>query len=186
MLEEYYFKILGLSGNENIEEAKKVYRNLVKKNHPDLFDESKQTVQSIKMAQINEAFIRVKDIIKDKKENKTNKKPIKHSNSEKDPAYKNYRKGYDYFSAAINRTHPESQAVMDDNLNLRWQVGAVSNDEIIEVYKTAFKNLRLAETAFSYVLTNFSQSPWANDSREKIKEIARFYLIYQKIINNMI
>ena len=58
-ISRYYFDILGVKPSATIEDIKKAFRTLVRKNHPDVFPEDQKEFQEFKMIQINEAYSRL-------------------------------------------------------------------------------------------------------------------------------
>lgn len=57
--ENYYYKLLGITRNTDIEQIKKIYRQLVQENHPDKLDQSdEEGVKAAhqKITEINEAY----------------------------------------------------------------------------------------------------------------------------------
>jgi hypothetical protein len=57
MITPYFYSILDLHPPVTIEQVKEAYHRQAKKNHPDLFPETKKNSQQLKMMKINEAYM---------------------------------------------------------------------------------------------------------------------------------
>lgn len=80
---EKYFKILGLDKNATLEDAKKAYRELSKKYHPDFYQNNPlEDLAEEKFKEITEAYEKVKEFIKNKKESTDNTSKYESHNEE--------------------------------------------------------------------------------------------------------
>jgi len=194
----YYYEILGLKPDASLEDVKKTYRKLVKKNHPDLYPEEQKQLQELKMIQINEAFAMItgkfKLLLKNLKEksgNTTNGKKINKpykSDSEcifpkpaknevgfnRDVEYAYYKQGFNYFSKAVCGIRK-----IERNVQLR-------NDwYYMKRFASSLSHLRKADVYFSELLNNFPQSIWSYDAYIKKLRIEYFNRLYRKILLNI-
>lgn len=186
----YYYELFELSEKYTIEELKKAYRKLVKQHHPDLFKCNHQKkFQEVKMAQINEAFIRLKDQLTSHNENisplMNNLKKNTMQLLAKDNSYYYYKKGFIFFTKAINKKYHKVGVIVSENSIKCFNIEQFSDENIKNDYINSFKLLRLADYYFSIVINDYPKSIWSNDAISKLKEIERFYNLYQKILNNI-
>ena len=183
-MNSFYHKLLGVDHQSTEEEIKSAYRKLVRKNHPDLFPENKKKIQEIKMIQINEAYKRVLSPFKKESNHQTlhstdpNNKIIPDNRElviHKDLDYIYYKKAFNYFKQAVHRSFsPKS-----------YQQGLLINNYHYQRFLNSIKNLRLADTYFYKVITDYPNSQWAIDSYAKIKRIDELNHLYYQIISNM-
>jgi tetratricopeptide (TPR) repeat protein len=186
----YYYELLGIKPSSNIEEVKRAYHILVRKNHPDLFPDERKRIQELKMVQINEAYARIVHgkqdchVRDDSEEITFHVKPCfkAHLNARsafdigfhKDIEYAYYKQGFTNYSKALHGiTRIERRAELrNDWYYLRRFSGSLSY-------------LRKADVYFSRILDEYPNSIWAYDAFIKMKRIEYFSRLYQKIIKNM-
>jgi hypothetical protein len=180
----YYLKLFSLVPGATFDEVKDAYRKLVKKHHPDLFqDEDMKKVQEIRMVQINEAYSRLQEEFRDMEKevdgSGTLEKPVK------DMPYKIYKEGIDHYFSAVIRKPRKTGVTLSRKKGLRfWLMEPMKQQEVLEHYKESLKNLRLAETAFSRLLKKYPESTWAPDAHDKLDMIGKLYQVYQSVIGN--
>lgn len=198
-ISNYYYKVLNISPEDNLEQVKKAYRKLMKENHPDFFPEEKQELQKLKTIQINEAYKRILDTFKDKTDkvknpsiktytqNETTQKDNKTVGFHKDLSYVYYKRGFENFSNAVNITNRKSGFNIDTNFKMTNSQFSKFYSEPMAVKKftDSLRFLRVAETYFSKVVSEYPNSIWVKDSEEKIERIEYFYELYNTILKNV-
>jgi len=193
-ISRYYFEILGVSSEARMDEIKKAFRRLVKKNHPDLFPEEHKQLQELKMIQINEAYARLTEHLDEIpgtgkiKEEKTGsydyfRSPHEHPGAfvrkdevgfHRDLQYVYYKQGFTYFSRALHGIKR-----MEKTVSLR-------NDMYyLKRFSESLVCLRKADTYFSMLIDEFPDSIWSYDAKIKLRRIERFNFIYKRIIRNI-
>ncbi len=193
-ISRYYYEILGISPEARMDEIKKAFRRLVKKNHPDLFPEEHKQLQELKMIQINEAYARLTEhldkipVTEKIKEENTDFDGFFSSPHEspgafvrkdevgfhRDLQYVYYKQGFTYFSRALH-----GMKRMEKTVSLR-------NDlYYLKRFSESLVCLRKADTYFSMLIDEFPDSIWSYDARIKLGRIERFNFIYRRIIRNI-
>ncbi len=153
---EKYLKILGLNSNAALNDVKKAYRNLAKKNHPDRFvNAGQKKKQEEIMIKINEAYNRIIEYLKNNK-NSLIGRPETDVNSIIETDYSLYKKGLEYYEKCYEGI---SKMVKHD-------------------LKDREENLKKAGFSFTKVIKEYPDSDWAFDSEEKLKKI-------EKLINSL-
>jgi len=181
----YYFELLGVPKSASREEIKKAYLRKVRENHPDLFPEEKRKIQEIRMIEIIEAYKRLSESPEDKEapsvgvsgddtplkaDSQANRAIAQH----KDPGYIYYKKGLEYYQLAVHRSFTPRD----------YTEGLLKNNFHFNRFMQSICNLRLADSHFSRVVTDYPTSVWAPDSRAKIHRIEELHQLYRTIINN--
>lgn len=182
----YYYDILGVKPSATIEEVKKAYHLLVRKNHPDLFSEDQKRLQELKMVQINEAYTRILQGVTGEPDCKSAGKSTDdvrirvklRSGSDvgfhRDIEYAYYKQGFNNYSRAL---HGIGQIEKRIELRNDWYY--------IRRFSGSLSHLRRADVYFSRLIEEFPDSIWAYDAWIKVRRIEYFTRLYQKILNNM-
>ena len=196
IVSSYYYEVLGVKPGASLEDVKRSFRTLVRKNHPDLFPESRKEIQELKMIQINEAYAMIAGVLKpvnsDEKEwafseegkqkragfgnhfgtlEKASQKAVAFH---KDIQYAYYKQGFDNFSKALNGIKRIERKV------------CLRNDlYYLKRFSASLVNLRKADSYFSKLLGEFPESMWAYDARVKTRRIEYFNRLYRKILSGI-
>jgi curved DNA-binding protein CbpA len=193
-ISRYYFNILGVKPSATIEDIKKAFRTLVRKNHPDVFPEDQKEFQELKMIQINEAYARLTESLdgmhgRDQKieEYEFDKKIFRNQEKiqkvpsmqnavgfHRDIQYAYYKQGFDNFSKAVNGMR-----------SMEWRVRLRNDMYYLRRFSSSLVFLRKADMYFSKLVNNYPESIWSYDAYIKIKRIEYFNMIYKKILSNI-
>lgn len=193
-ISRYYFDILGVKPSATIEDIKKAFRTLVRKNHPDVFPEDQKEFQELKMIQINEAYARLTENLEgmlgrdrkieeyeiDKKIFMNPEKIPKVSSMQnavgfhRDIQYAYYKQGFDNFSKAVNGMR-----------SMEWRIRLRNDMYYLRRFSSSLVFLRKADMYFSQLVNNYPESIWSYDAYIKIKRIEYFNMIYKKILSNI-
>jgi|GEM_PF-4604974 curved DNA-binding protein CbpA len=153
MLIEDCFKLFNLRPEAALNDVKKTYRMLAKKNHPDRFVNAEQKKkQEYIMVKINEAYNQIVENFKNRK-NDLNYEAKKDNfdNSGKESDYSLYKKGLDYY----NKCYEGISKMAKHNLKDREDT------------------LNEAKSCFKKILKEYPDSDWAFDSEEKLRKIEK-------------
>ena len=179
---KYYYDILGIEPSATLEEVKKAYHSLVRKNHPDLFVNGAKRLQELKMVQINEAYARIVQGLAPVSYNESAEKPSVRVKSRgptdvgfhRDIEYAYYKQGFIHYSRAL---HGIGEIEKKTELRNDWYY--------IRRFSGSLSHLRKADIYFSRLLEEFPDSIWAYDAWIKVRRIEYFSRLYQKILKNM-
>jgi hypothetical protein len=194
VISKYYYEILGVKPSANREEIKKVFRILVRKNHPDLFPEEEKELQELKMIQINEAYARLTETLSKDEEmefrvwdewdenvvvskDKTGIRyphPKNEVGFHRDVQYVHYKQGFIFYSKALNGIK-----------RIERRVSLKNDIYYLRHFADSLVYLRKADMYFCKLLNDYPDSIWAYDASIKIKRIERFNMIYKRILNNI-
>jgi curved DNA-binding protein CbpA len=200
----FYYEVLGVKPGAVLEEVKKAYRALVRRNHPDLFPPERKELQELKMVQINEAYTRVLDGFKDpggapldegetaqaERSGHTEGRPegevpwpgraSPESSSRtqvgfhRDLEYAYYKQGFEHFSKAVYGIK-----------RIERRIGPRNDLYYLRRFSSSLAFLRKADTYFSNLLELFPESMWSYDARMKKRRIEYFNRLYRKILHNI-
>jgi curved DNA-binding protein CbpA len=178
----YYYEILGIKPASSIEDVKKAYHTLVRKNHPDLFPEGQKRLQELKMVQINEAYARIVHGKQDENIEEEFEEDIPYIKPRsaydvgfhKDIEYAYYKQGFNNYSKAL---HGITKLERRTELRNDWYY--------IRRFSGSLSYLRKADIYFSRILEEYPNSMWAYDAFIKVKRIEYFSRLYQRILKNM-
>jgi DnaJ domain len=152
-----YLKLFSLNSNSSLNDLKKAYRKLAKKNHPDRFIDKEQKKKQEKiMTGINEAY---QKLLMDF-EKIINEEVKKESNIEND--YALYKKGVDCYKIYFDSFF---------QLFSKRAVKTLRKKESI---------LLTGKTYFIQLLREYPKSVWVEDSKEKLKKIEKTILDLDK------
>jgi curved DNA-binding protein CbpA len=178
----YYYEILGIKPTSSIEEVKKAYHALVRKNHPDLFPDERKKLQELKMVQINEAYARIVHGKQDDHVEEEFEEVAIHVKARsafdvgfhKDIEYAYYKQGFNNYSKALHGI-----------TGLERRASPRNDWYYIRRFSGSLGYLRKADVYFSRILDDYPNSIWAYDAFIKVKRIEYFSRLYQKILKNM-
>ncbi len=181
-ISSYYYEVLSIKPGSNIEEVKKAYHKLVKKNHPDLFPDDQKHLQELKMIQIIEAYSRLTDEFKfDWNEIKDDSMGWEYKPSSpfevgfhRDVEYAYYKQGFTNYSKAL---HGIKGIEKRSQLKTDWYY--------LRRFSNSLCYLRKADVYFSKILDEYPQSIWAYDAYIKVRRIEYFSRLYHKILMNI-
>jgi len=138
----------------------KQLKNLIKKYHPDLHNDS--YYESI----YSEITVKLVNKLNELKENtQVNAK-------EKDYMY--YKTGVKYYK----NIHPNNFYKRNPDTTFETK----SYDELIAVLNNIYLSFNLSEHYFNLVINEFPQSPYAEDANEKIKLLKKLHKSYENIM----
>lgn len=188
----YYYEILGVKQCSRLEEVKKAFRLLVRKNHPDMFPDGQKEIHELKMILINEAYAGIIANLQTDRDPETEKKRDSESDGEpdytefygtpirnavgfhKDIQYVYYKQGFDNFSRALNGIK-----------NIERRVRLRNDLYYLKRFSSSLVYLRKADMYFSKLLDGYPESIWAYDAYIKIKKIDYFNRFYRRILQNI-
>lgn len=93
-----YYELLEVNKNASDDTIKKVFRMLIKKNHPDLFEGKEKTKAEEKVKQLNEAY----EIISDKEKRAKYDEELEQDRSSTDEAIETLIQENEYLKSVIN------------------------------------------------------------------------------------
>ncbi len=191
VLNQMFCAILGVPADADREGIKKAYRQIVRRNHPDLFAPADRPFQELRMMQINEAFARLNadlDFAENKNQDeraKTRRGPTGPRPSgagreletgmaaHKDPAYAYYKQGFiKYSEGAGGMLFHGKRKLSPDERGLRTTMAAL-------------RCFFAAHGYFQRVVTDYPESIWALDAGYRLFRIERFMAIYRRIERNL-
>ncbi len=183
-----YYKELGFNGKASIEEVKNRYRELIKKNHPDLYPLEKRENQNLIMININEAYMNILSLMKKgalkigidnenhaAKEEEKNATPIAKL---KYPAYTYYKLGIDNYVKGHKLFHHRFTVEIPAKMN-------ISGVELLQLALSSIKYYKKSYEYFMKVVTEYSESIWADDSKMRLEAISRLNEKYRNICENI-
>lgn len=177
-------------------ELKKVWRLLVKENHPDLFPEAFKKAQEEKIQEINAAYRALGSFLKTvpKKispktsENAGSKETKKKTISQKtakaslrgdetvlhgDPVYAWYKRGFRLYSEAVGGIHA------------KWMRSKAFRGKALELFLKRLHLLWEARDYFQRVVREEPGSVWVRDASYKLWRIEQFTRVYTRIKENL-
>lgn len=177
-----YMRILKPDDFSTADEIKKRYRELVKKNHPDLFPEDKRREQNLVLMEINEAYLCLLNNNTEPVERGTDLAhdeytlPVPH----RDPSYAYYKSAIEHLNKGNyifnwSRYTPKKHRYHFD----------VRKSSLLRTAAEALEHYRLAYSCFLKVCTGYPGSVWAPDSTEKLDMIEKLNERYNEIIERL-
>lgn len=152
-------KLFGLGPDAALDDVKKTYRKLAKRNHPDCFKDYEQKKKQEKiMVGINEAYQILLNNFND-----LESEAFDSNKTDIEDDYTLYSKGLDYYKMCFENTYNRFE---------RLEKQPVKERE---------NNLIKARYYFDQLLTLYPNSDWANDALEKLNKLKNI----EKTIENM-
>ena len=180
-----YLRILKPGNDTSIEEIKKAYRLLVKKNHPDLFPPEKRNAQNLILMEINEAFLiassnePINHKVETTEENHhTN--PNTSLAKVKNEDYIIYKYGLKLFQEGYKNL---TKNRMPREFGEKTKTDPAS---IIRFAITSIGFFKKSYRQFFKITSSFPDSIWKNDAIDKMQEIEKLNERYNSIIENLL
>ena len=206
MLNAIYCDLFGIDDNATEQDIKHAYRQLVRKNHPDLFPDEKKAEQELKMIQLNAAYEQLMHSLHDENPQSAHPRNSKHDIIEgwdyklhgkdpelsssaalgkhKDPDYAYYKQGFVHYSEGLGGMMKSFQTAKD----IEQMVKKKSYNRIhysLKYVTTALKKLNIAHGYFKRVVDDFPDSIWCHDAEIKLRRIVKFNDLYKRILKNI-
>lgn len=189
-----YYRMLHLNKDASLEEVKKAYHSMAKKNHPDLFPEKQRHIQQLKMMSINEAYMSIISHFKrmgsdiHRKDNRTDDEAYTSNTTIsadyqigplRDPAYTYYKRGFTHYTEGYRIFHSRFMLKKYSFKYINF------NRDRLQLAIQALQNFEKSYYYFMRVVSDYSESIWARDADIKIQVLEKFNMIYHKICKNL-
>ena len=168
------FEILGITKNSSIEDIKSAYRIIVKELHPDTGRNRDQREAHEKMIEIIDAY---ETVLHGSYDATTCEDSIPVRASE-DREYEYYKKGIELF----RNVHPSKWKRV--TLKSLFEYSEKEEERTAEIIASLVGYLSEAKYYFSVVVHDYPSGRWGHDSEEKIRQIDKMMVRYQKIIQS--
>ena len=146
----------------------KQLKQLIKKYHPDLCtDEHLESMYNEITIKLTNALNNIKNENPGKKNREEKNKPIK------EPDYEYYKSGINYY----RNIHPNQFYERNSDTTYETKI----YDKMVAVLNNIYLSFNLSEYYFNKIIKEYPQSPWAEDSREKINLLKKLYKSYENI-----
>lgn len=174
-----YIRILRPDPSSTPDDIKKRYRELVKKNHPDLFPEDKRREQNLILMEINEAYLSViaSSGAEIPQPAETSDPSFSMPAIHKDPAYAWYKSATDHLNKGNYIFNWSRYAPRAGRYHFDVRKGS-----LMKTAAEALEHYRMAYGSFIKVCTVYPASIWAADSMEKLDFIEKLNERYNEII----
>jgi hypothetical protein len=193
--------MLAVAETASLDDVKKAYRLVAKRNHPDLFPEGERTVRFTRMASINEAYRVIvqnlsvsgprprtssqKTVSPDAQTPKTaqtpKKTPVKFDPLApalpRDPGYVYYKRGCVLFAHGRKALLQRYNGRRLDFTNL--------TSDVLKLAVSSLGYFHKAYEHFRQVVEQHPDSIWVRDSELKMYFLRRYDVIYRRICENM-
>jgi curved DNA-binding protein CbpA len=196
MSDLYFREVLGVAEDASRERIRQAYRRLVMDNHPDRFSAEKKPLQELAMITLTEAY---SALMSSPRERQAAPRPRAAASREKrspagepaaadgpalaahkDPAYAYYKQGFINFSLAIHGIAEINRKISAGRVP-RFTRRYTAAEDIAG----SLGFLRAAHGYFTRVVTEHTGSVWSADSRQKLRRIEQFTMIYRRILANL-
>jgi hypothetical protein len=189
-----YYRMLHINKNASLEEVKKAYHNMAKKNHPDLFPENQRHIQQLKMMSINEAYMSIishfKRMVSDIHDDDNRKDEEVHTSNInvpadyqvgplRDPAYTYYKRGFTHYTEGYRIFHSRFMLKKYSFKYINF------NKDKLQLAIRALQNFEKSYYYFMRVVSDYSDSIWARDAGIKLQVLEKINMIYHKICKNL-
>ena len=177
-----YINMLKPDDSSTPDEIKSRYRELVKKNHPDIFPQERRREQNLILMEINEAYLSLlnnsyataKEYGEIRAE--SGSLPVVH----REPDYVYYRSAIDH----LNRGNYIFNWSRYLPVNHRYHFD-VRKSSLLKTATEAIECYRLAYSLFLKVCTGYPSSVWVTDSMDKLDLIEKLNERYSEIIERL-
>lgn len=168
------YEILGITKTTSIEDIKKAYRTKVKELHPDIGRNRDQSEAHEKMIEIVHAY---ETVLRGSGDTTTFDDSIP-ARASRDREYEYYKKGIGIF----RNVHPSKWKRV--TLKTLFEYSDEWEEGTAEIVAALVGNLNEAKYYFSVVVRDYPTGRWSSDSEEKIRQIDKMMIRYQKIIQS--
>jgi hypothetical protein len=192
MSDLYFRQVLGVPGSATREQIRQSYRRLVMENHPDRFSVEKKPLQELAMITLTEAYTALMSTPPGPEPAaprlrrgaaaapRAPAEPTDAIAPHKDPAYAYYKQGFINFSLAIHGIAEINRRIAAGRVP-RFTRRYTATQDIAD----SLGFLRAAHGYFTRVTTEFADSVWFADARQKLRRIEQFTVIYRRILANL-
>jgi hypothetical protein len=193
MSDLYFRQVLGVTESASREQVRQAYRRLVMDNHPDRFSAEKKPLQELAMMTLTEAYTALMSAPREMKAPARPRASARREKGEsaapaaepaltayKDPAYAYYKQGFINFSLAIHGIAEINRKIAAGRVP-RFTRRYTAAEDIAG----SLGFLRAAHGYFTRVVTEHTGSVWSADSRQKLRRIEQFTVIYRRILVNL-
>lgn len=138
-----YYELLELSKNASEDTIKKVFRILIKKNHPDLFEGEKKKLAEEKVKLLNEAY----EVLIDKEKRKDYDFKLNQYNQEENEKVQTLIEENEYLKSVITEKNKIIQDFLEENnvLDIDDVEENIVNNVNEESKKIGYRNHKMAE-----------------------------------------
>jgi curved DNA-binding protein CbpA len=162
--------VLGLTTTFSDAELRTAYHRKAKELHPDLATD--EPAAHLNMIGVNQAYNLLRTTV-------GRQVPDPQAANRRQDDYKPYRSGVGVFE----RIHPSEWVKVSRN-GLFDPNALEQKVERSVAYRMAIKRIGEAYQLFSELVNGFPESMWANDSRDKLKQLDKMLDRYRKMSNN--
>lgn len=191
MDDRHFRQILGVPASATREEIRVAYRRRVMETHPDRFPPEKKALQELAMITLTEAYTALMSVVpavpSARAEDAPAREPARPAatrstslSSHRDPAYAYYKQGFINFSLAIHGIAEINRKIAAGRVP-RFTRRYTAAEDIAG----SLGFLRSAHGYFTRVVSEHAGSVWSADSRQKLRRIEQFTMIYRRILANL-
>jgi curved DNA-binding protein CbpA len=184
--------LLGVKPDASLVEIKQAYHRLARRNHPDLYTADQKELQELRMMALNEAYTALTKNRSDPTFAQNGKPtattvpppssvPENQVGNHREPAYAYYKQGFIHFSRAIHGIEALYQRLRVKRIKPR---SYNPRHDAYHRFTSSLVSLSRANAYFSRVVQEYPQSMWRRDAELKLRRIARFSVLYRRIIAN--
>jgi curved DNA-binding protein CbpA len=208
IVSSYYYELLGVKPGASLDSVKRSFRTLVRKNHPDLFPESRKEIQELKMIQINEAYAMIAGALKPANSDEKEVAPGGEG-KEKTADFGNHFRDHlgNLYRNHIGNLEKAPQNAVDFHRDIQYAYYKQGFDNFsralngikrierkvclrndlyyLKRFSASLINLRKADSYFSKLLWEYPESMWAYDAHVKTRRIEYFNRLYRKILSGI-
>ena len=198
--DDRYLAILGLGPGATLADVRTAYRRLAKRNHPDLFPDGQRARQQLRMMRVNEAYLAALAGVSgrgDTRPGSDGAESFRRARADttrsaapgpersvgflRDPAYVYYKQGFRYYNLGATELFRKEASRVRRSLMTEGSADAY-------ILRLALRAVHYFERSYRYflvVVESYPLSPWAADARWKLRRLAKFSSVYQRICENL-